>query len=34
MGTLDLTDVNMDGNLDVMDLGAIFRVPYPKDGLS
>jgi hypothetical protein len=33
MGTLDLADVNMDGNLDVMDLGAIFRVPFPKEGL-
>jgi hypothetical protein len=34
MGTLDLSDINMDGGLDVLDLGAIFRVPFPKSGLS
>lgn len=34
MGTLDLPDINADGRLDVMDLGAIFRVPYPKEGLT
>jgi hypothetical protein len=34
MGTLDLADVNADGKLDVMDLGAIFRLPYPKEGLA
>jgi len=34
MGTLDLPDINADGSLDVMDLGAVFRLPYPKEGLS
>jgi len=34
MGTLDLADINADGRLDVMDLGAIFRLPYPKEGLA
>lgn len=34
MGTLELSDVNMDGGLDVMDLGAVFRVPFPKEGLT
>jgi hypothetical protein len=34
MGTLDLPDINMDGGLDVLDLGAIFHVPFPKNGLS
>jgi hypothetical protein len=34
MGTLDLADINADGKLDVMDLGAVFRLPYPKEGLA
>ncbi len=33
LGTLDLPDINADGSLDVMDLGAVFRVAYPKTGL-
>lgn len=34
MGTLDLSDINMDGGLDVLDLGAIFHVHFPKTGLT
>ena len=34
MGTLDLPDIDADGDLDVMDLGAVFRLPFPKNGLS
>ena len=34
MGTLDLPDIDADGDLDVMDLGAVFRVHFPKNGLS
>jgi hypothetical protein len=30
-GTLDSTDLDRDGKLDVMDLGAIFATPCPRD---
>jgi hypothetical protein len=34
MGTLSLSDIDMDGDLDVMDLGSAFRVPFPRKGLT
>jgi hypothetical protein len=33
MGTLDRADIDADGDLDVMDLGAVFSVRFPKKGL-
>lgn len=32
MGTLDLSDLNADGKLDVYDLGAVFHLAYPPPG--